>query len=116
MGVGRTAKWVCKVSENKTQDHTRRNSGKEISSERGSTNERDQDGATRNATRQTNVFGIVDIDWCGVQRDLTLVEVVFTDNPETHKRNNLSPHPCYFLFTTRISLTPNCSTSFTASF
>lgn len=72
--------------KHKTEGHTRRNSGKEMSSERGRTNERDQDGATRNATGQTSVSGTVDIEWCGVQRDLTLIEVVFTDNPETHEK------------------------------
>ena len=77
-------------------------------SERGSTNERDQDGATRNDTRQTSVSGIEDVEWCGVQMDLTLVEVVFMDITETHKRNNLSPHPHHFLFTTTILLTTNC--------
>ena len=63
--------------KNKTQDHARRNSGKEMFSERGSTSEREQDGTTRNATRQTSDSGIVDFEWSGVRVGLTLIEVVF---------------------------------------
>ena len=82
-------KWM----KDKTQDQARKSSSKEMFSGRGSTSESDRDGASRNASKETGISGIADIEWYGVNMNFTLVDVVFMEISETRKRNTPLPPP-----------------------